>query len=125
MVLEIKHIPDVPVNPHLVDQRRPLTKFVTMMILIKQSVSFAARSTTGQPRDKAYDQSEEQEKESHNKRTSRRDRPSGQSASHYERQDRLTASAHRSLQVRVSTAHQLAQVSSLSPFLYSLSNPSR
>jgi hypothetical protein len=42
MVLKIKHIPDVPVNPHLIDQRRPLTKFVTMMILLKQSVSFAA-----------------------------------------------------------------------------------
>jgi hypothetical protein len=47
MVLDIEHIADVPVNPDLVDQRRPFTKFVTMKILLKQSVSFAAPSTTG------------------------------------------------------------------------------
>jgi hypothetical protein len=60
MVLEVQHIPEGSVNSNLIDQRRTLTEFVTMEVLRKRSVALTAPSTTGYPRNKSYDQSEEQ-----------------------------------------------------------------
>jgi hypothetical protein len=81
-------------------------------ILFERRVSRAFPPTTCQPHEKTHDRSEEQEEETNNERASRRDRRRGQCASHYERQDRSTASAHRHLQAGVSPAHQPAQLPS-------------